>query len=304
MSAALKKAEAERTANDVIKRLGIVSLPVCPFEIAKSADITVMPKPQGAPGVSGFLIRLGHQFTIGYSQSIQNEGFIRFTVGHELGHYYLPGHPEALFPDGDGMHSSKSGFVSVDQNERQADQFAAALLMPRSLFVPALRTAGSGFAAVDYLSQRAKTSITSTAIRFADFTDEAVAVIMSEGQTVKWCSLSRTLKELKKMDRKCKASGVPCSSTTAAFNRVADNVAQAKREEGITILDDWFNGAPSIEMDEHVVGLGTYGRTLTILTATKVVDYDAINEEYDEDEDEDGGLPSAVGRFPTRSRRR
>lgn len=302
MSFAIKRSEAEGTAKELVGRLGITALPVCPFEIAKKEGINVIAKEAGSAGVSGFLVRVGNEFTIGYSQAITNEGFIRFTVGHELGHYFLPGHPEALFPHGDGVHESKSGFVSSNEYERQADHFAAALLMPRELFVRELRAAGSGFEAVDRLSVQCKTSVTATAIRFAGFTDDAIAVIMSEGQSVKWCCLSRSLKELKKMEWKCR--GLPRSTTTAAFNDAAENVAEGKRDEGLTCLDYWFNGAPSVEMEEHVVGLGSYGRTLTILTATKPVDYDEINEAFDEDEDEDGGLPSATGRFPKRSRRR
>lgn len=304
MSSTLKKAEAEGAAKDVIQRLGITVLPVCPLDIATREGINVVAKPPGAPGVSGFLVRVGNEFSIGYSQAVTNEGFIRFTVGHELGHYFLPGHPEALFPHGDGVHESKSGFVSSNEHERQADHFAAALLMPKELFLHELRRVGSGFDAVERLSLRCKTSITATAIRFAGFTDDAVAVIMSAGQSIKWSCLSRTLKELKKMEWKCKTTGVPRSTATAVFNQRPENISEAKRDEGLTTLDNWFNGAPAVEMEEHVVGLGSYGRTLTILTATKAVDYDEINEEFDEDEDEDGGLPSATGRFPKRSRRR
>lgn len=302
MSSAIERSEAEGTAKELVRRLGITALPVCPFEIANMEGIKVIAKEVGAPGVSGFLVRVGNEFTIGYSRAITNEGFIRFTVGHELGHYFIPGHPEALFAHGNGVHESRSGFVSSHDYERQADHFAAALLMPSELFLAEVRRAGSGFEAVERLSERCKTSITATAIRFARFTDDAVAMIMSEGRSVKWCCLSRALKELKKMEWKCR--GLPRSTTTAAFNTTVENVAEGKRDEGLTSLSCWFNAAPSVEMEEHVIGLGTYGRTLTILTATEPVDYDEVNEEFDEDEDEDGGLPSATGRFPKRLRRR
>ena len=72
--------EAEGEAENVIKRYGFVALPICPFTIAKNADIIVQPKDSDEPGVSGFLMRVGSTFGILYARHIANEGFIRFTV--------------------------------------------------------------------------------------------------------------------------------------------------------------------------------------------------------------------------------
>src|SRR4051794_25953591 len=108
MSKRLLEQFAAAEAETVIGALGITSLPVDPFWIAKKKEIEVMPKQSDTPGVSGFLMRFGDQFGIGYATHIRNQGFINFTVSHELGHYFLPGHPEKLFPNGDGIHCSKS----------------------------------------------------------------------------------------------------------------------------------------------------------------------------------------------------
>ncbi len=130
MSEKLARLEAENTAQQIVQDCGFTALPICPFEIARRHDIHVEAKQSRKPGVSGFLMRIGNTFGIRYALHIQNEGFIRFTVAHELGHYFLPGHPERLFPAGDGLHESRSGFISHDPLERQADYFASALLMP------------------------------------------------------------------------------------------------------------------------------------------------------------------------------
>jgi len=197
MSKTLDLLEAESEAKNVIRQHGITSLPVCPFTIAKKADITVQPKDSTEPGVSGFLMRVGSAFAILYARHIDNEGFIRFTVAHELGHFYLPGHPQLLFPSGDGIHQSRSGFISQQREERQADQFAAALLMPEMLFRKAIDRAGQGFPAVQSLADLCKTSITSTAIRYAKYTDDALAVIVSSGDRVEYCFLSDRLRDAK-----------------------------------------------------------------------------------------------------------
>lgn len=114
MSDTLARVEAENTAQQIVEQCGFTGFPICPFEIAKRHAIHVSPKRSSKPGVSGFLMRVGDVFGIQYALHIKNEGFIRFTVAHELGHYFLPGHPEKLFPRGDGLHESKSCFISND----------------------------------------------------------------------------------------------------------------------------------------------------------------------------------------------
>ncbi len=264
MSDKIARAEAEHAAIRVVKACGFSTLPICPFEIAKKHNIHVEPKSSSKPGVSGFLMRVGNSFGIRYAQHIQNEGFIRFTVAHELGHYFLSGHPEKLFPRGDGIHESKSGFISGDPLERQADCFAGALLMPNSLFRKAVDDAGTGFSAIEMLAKKCKTSITSTAIRFTQFTDEAVAVIVSSGRHIDYCFMSDRIRDLRGITWIKKGDLLP-TGTTLDFNCDRSNIEEVRQEEGTSSLDEWFDGAPVIEINEDVVGLGSYGKTLTVL---------------------------------------
>jgi len=280
MSKTLDLLEVESEAENVIRQHGVTSLPVCPFTIAKKADITVQPKDSTEPGVSGFLMRVGSAFAILYARHIVNEGFIRFTVAHELGHFFLPGHPQLLFPKGDGIHQSNSGFISQEREERQADQFAAALLMPERLFTKAIDKAGTGFPAIQSLASLCKTSITATAIRFAKYTDEQVAVIVSSGNRVEYCFLSERLKNVKGLEWLKKGDLIAPRSTTAGFNKNPANINDARQDDGCCSLDDWFDGAPQVEMNEDVVGLGSYGKTLTVLFSE-----DGIEDEEDDCDD-------------------
>jgi IrrE N-terminal-like domain len=279
MSDKLARAEAENTAQQIVEECGFTAFPICPFEIAKRHDIHVEPKQSRKPGVSGFLIRVGNAFGIRYAQHIQNEGFIRFTVAHELGHYFLPGHPEKLFPRGDGLHESKSGFISHDPLERQADYFAGALLMPVHQFREAVDSAGSGFAAIEKLAKQCKTSITATAIRYTHFTDDAVAVIVSCGARIDYCFMSDRIRDLRAITWIKKGDFLPTGTATATFNADPSNIEQARRVEGTTIFSDWFDGGPDTEINEDVVGLGAYGKTLTVLHTDEPLD--------DEDEDDE-----------------
>ena len=96
-----------------------------------SRDIKVEGKPDTADGVSGMLLRHGNNFGIVYATHIPSEGFQRFSIGHELGHYFLDGHVDQILPK-DGVHVSRAGFVSADPYELEADQFAAGPLMPET----------------------------------------------------------------------------------------------------------------------------------------------------------------------------
>jgi Zn-dependent peptidase ImmA (M78 family) len=280
VSEKLDQQEAEYEAEKVLAARASLDLPICPFAIAKKVDIVIKPKPSSERGVSGFLMRVGDVFGIQYASHIANDGFIRFTVAHELGHYFLPGHAEYLFPGGTGLHESRSGFISGDRYERQADHFASALLMPEKLFRRHVNRAGRGFAAIETLAKEFQTSITATAIRYTKFTDDAVAVVVSNGDRIDYCFMSDRIRDLRGITWIRKGDLLPDGTTTAEFNADASNVDEARREEGAGYLDDWFDGAPRIEVNEDVVGLGSYGKTLTVL----FTDED-LEEEEDEDDD-------------------
>ena len=278
MNAAILEAEAEQAAAKVIDDEKISVLPICPFAIAEHKGLTVATRDSAKPGVSGFLIRVGNEFGIFYNSHIRNEGFKRFSVAHELGHYFLPGHPEALFPEGDGLHESRSGFISGNPFERQADFFAAALLMPEKLFLAAIQEAGCGFQAIERLQEICGTSISATAIRYAKFAEDPVAVVVSKGSHVDYCFMSEVLSSVPGVHRIAKGTPLPPRSCTATFNRKTENISRAERKGAWASLDDWFEDAPQIEMKEDVVGLGSYGKTLTVLFTEEAI---ATEDEID-----------------------
>ena len=104
-----------RMAERIVKELGFTSLPIDPFIIAEKKDIATMGKP--LDGCNGCLMFKDNQFGIIYSDKIINPGFINFTVGHELGHYFIDDHPSLLFPSGNGIHKSHNNFISSQKHE-------------------------------------------------------------------------------------------------------------------------------------------------------------------------------------------
>jgi IrrE N-terminal-like domain len=280
---------ASLQGEQVIRERGISAFPVDPVGIAHDLDIEIVAKQAHAAGVSGMLMRVGNSYGIAYATHLDNPGFERFSVAHELGHFFLPGHIDAVLADSD-IHESHAGFASGDRYELEADHFAAALLMPRQMFSAALRRTGDGIAAIEELAGICKTSLTATAIRYTQCTSDPVAIIVSTGGSIDYCFMSNALRDHDGIDWIRKRQAVPRTTPTFAFNRDPEKVRRADRIEDGSNLQTWFGGSQSIELCEDVIGLGRYGKTLTVLHGIKYADDQG-------EDDEDGLTESCAPRF-------
>jgi hypothetical protein len=267
--------EAERL---LIEDWGVDSLPINPIEIAARSGIDCqgMPSPKG--GVSGMLVKAGNSFGILYATHIPVAGFQQFSIAHELGHYFLPEHPDYIFRGGN-IHESIAGFSSEDKFEKQADQFACGLLMPSYLFDAELDKAGTGMDAVLKLADICGTSRTATAIRYAQRHSEPTAIIISTNGIIDYCFMSNELKYLKDITWPRKERGIPVGTRTRAMT--PHQVLNGDRLEGATDMTSWFQLERSISVYEEVVGLGKYGKALTVLSL------EGLLTENEEEEEED-----------------
>ncbi len=261
-----------------MNQLDIDSLPVDVFGIAKTIGVPVMEKPDASAGVSGALVKIDNDFVIAYATHVASSGFQRFSIGHELGHLHIPGHADALLPAGSTTHVSRAGYQSENPYEREADEFSANLLMPKHLFQAAMRHAGDGLSAILELADLCETSWLATAIRYVNLTSEAMAIVVSEGSTLRYAFLSDELKEFRDINWPRRNSPLPIVPTVA-FNRDPKNVIDREQAEDDIPMGDWFGGDHSATLREEIIGLGRYGRTLTVLTSD-------LSPEEDESEGE------------------
>ena len=183
-----RKALAEGTAALVLRELKIETLRVEPRYVAGQKGIFVEAKPSLHDGVSGMLVKAGDQFGILYATKVPSKGFQNFSIAHEIGHYCIDGHSEALLATGE--HQSRAGFLSSDTFEQEADYFAAALLMPEMPFRKKINQHAAGLACIEALRKECETSLTATAIRYSGLTRDAVAVILTTGNSINWCFMS------------------------------------------------------------------------------------------------------------------
>ena len=192
---------------------------------------------------------------------------MNFSIAHELGHFYLPEHRERLRSG--KIHNSLSDFGSKSPTEREADRFAAHLLMPQQLFIDHVKRFHSGFCTLKNLcamAERLGTSITSTAIRYCDCGIEATLVVLSKNRTVHWSWPSDDMRNLGTWFVES-GTQIPAESRTAVLYDRLETGAANDIVEGSVSSHAWFEWPKRDKLWEEAVSLGGY--VLTYLAATE-----------------------------------
>ncbi|MYE36744.1 MAG: ImmA/IrrE family metallo-endopeptidase [Rhodobacteraceae bacterium] len=263
----------------LIKEQKIETLPIDPIGIAQNLGIELKSLPPTFGGASGMIFHYNGEFCIAYPSHINNKGYIKFSIAHEIGHYRLPGHIDAVLDD-HGKHVSYAGFQSNCRFEREADYFASVLLMPTRLFKASEKRAGFGLKAIKTLAENCDTSLEATAIRYTETNNNPLAIIRSQGQSIDYVYMSNSLKNFSDLEWLSKGTRLPIDSITSDFNMKKNQTGYLKEDSGTTALQDWFNGPHQQVVTEEVIDLGGYGKTLTVLT-----DMQSPDEIEDEEQD-------------------
>ena len=140
-----------------------------PIEIAKSVEIGVIRGRYGDK-FDGILEHDNGRFFIYCNldrvQSLTSSR-ARFTLAHELGHYFILEHYKALKSGRVPKHASFCDHESKSPVEIEADYFASCLLMPTQRFCRRAKKLPSGLEGIQKLAAEFGTSLTSAAIRYA-----------------------------------------------------------------------------------------------------------------------------------------
>lgn len=189
----------------------------------------------------------------------------RFTAAHELGHYFIDDHRNALIA-GISPHPSFTEFATDELAEFQADSFAAALLLPGKRFGAAARNKDACIRSIIDLAKLFNTSMMSTAIRYARSDVAPVSVMLWDEIRRRWCWSSRAVWELTGNKAYKDTANVPAGSITQSLLFSPESPLDGSR--GST-LSQWFPfispGSPRDRIcREEALRLGKYG-VLTLL---------------------------------------
>ena len=144
-----------------------------------------------ADGFDGALIRareipLG---TIAIRQSIREAGRKNFTLAHEIAHFLLPDH------DLTELVCTKSDIGNWGdwsrELEREADEFAAELLLPASAVQPIVESAPPSLQLIEKIAQRFHTSLSAAAWRYCDLSKQSCAIVWATNDRIDWSKRSR-----------------------------------------------------------------------------------------------------------------
>jgi len=137
-----------------------------------------------------------------------------------------------------------------------------------------------GLTSIEELADQRITSRTATAIRFAELTQQATAVIVSTGDTIDYCFMSDAIKTLPRLSWLRKGTPLPAGTATAALAANRSDVQAGKRIKDQVDVRDWLGGETSRTVTEESLGLGAYGKVLTVLSSP------SIGRKDDDDDDE------------------
>lgn len=130
----LSRQEVEKRAADVLREHDLESIPINPVVLANRLGMAVNNAKFSDDNIVGLISKRGDQITLLVNQSAPPFRK-RFTIAHELGHYFLHLLGDGDFVDGEINLFRQSPDDQQDSDpsrrrEIQANLFAAALLMP------------------------------------------------------------------------------------------------------------------------------------------------------------------------------
>ena len=137
--------QIEKKALELLKKYNKLKIPVPIKNLIKEIGINLSPYDLGED-VSGVLVVDNGEYRIGYN-STESPARQRFTLAHELGHFMLhKNKQQEVFVDNVTYMFRKNNARTKDYKiEMEANQFAAAILMPKDLLKKEIEVLDDGF---------------------------------------------------------------------------------------------------------------------------------------------------------------
>lgn len=172
----------------------------------------------------------------------QSEGRRNFTIGHEFGHYVL--HRDLLGPEGIRCGDEAILYRDGEGIEKEADEFAAAILMPLHDFRRQIDPdAVPCFDELAVMAKRYGVSLTAATLRWLEYTNRRSILIVSNEGFAHWAKSSKPAFRSGRFIRtKNAVFELPTSSAAATGDYSNDAKKGIWRSEG-----SWFP-EPVLEM--------------------------------------------------------
>jgi Zn-dependent peptidase ImmA (M78 family) len=157
----------------------------------------------------------------------------RYVLAHELGHILMHADKDASFTDDD---STLDGYKNGPQ-EKEANDFAAELLMPEELFKASCFKRKFNPDLIRELAEKFNTSLTSIVYRFIDFGNHPIAAFYSKAGKIQYWKKSNDLKYWIPDKNKLDVPSDSVANEYYVYNRIYSRADSAQE----IVKSTWFD---------------------------------------------------------------
>lgn len=179
----------ESYARDLLHCLNVKNVPVDPWEICEKLDIKVCYEP--FKQCEALLCIKNGRKKIILNENIPYYLRHKFSLAHEIGHYWIPSHKLQVFTC---FASDIMAFKTNKVQEEEANRFASELLMPSEYITKDAKLYDYNAESIRKIADKYNVSITAAAIRFLEVTPDKAAIILSQNGTIKWFMRAKNFK--------------------------------------------------------------------------------------------------------------
>lgn len=258
-----EKGTAAFHAKTLLQELKLKTPPIRPREVVKQLQV-LLHEVDAVDRFDGWILQVDGSAAICINRAIASEARKNFTIAHELGHFRLPWHtrqPQCLRQDIEAFYSS-----SVKTEEAEANEFAAELLMPEDLARSLVEEGNIGLEGIQQVADTFKTSYTSSAYRYIQFTPYPAALVICEQRKIKYVSLSGALRQTRWRfaDR---GTALSQNSMAIDFFDTSGNVTKTKVDRYTILPSVWFPEAGDMDFTcvEEARGLPALNQTVSLV---------------------------------------
>lgn len=225
---------------EIVKLFEFDKPPINPFVVIESEPIIHAEGADFGDAFDGRLEYLGNKYLLAYNTKYNRKdekemhSRIRFTIAHELGHYFLDEHRNILLKRGT-EYSCNTEFKTDTEMELQADYFATGFLMPSHILRPKVNNVpGPSLKTVQIAAQEFQVSMTSMLLRWVKLSDFPCGVFSIVQNHISWGWVSEPLLNIKASPKK----GQVISSDAIIFLKDS-NMSQYREGNGKGLLHHW-----------------------------------------------------------------
>ena len=246
--------------------LGIDSIPVSLKSIINKLDILFDEVDTKGDFEGCFLTENGSKCIL-IDKNIISMTRRRFTIGHELGHATIPHHNKKKYEC-----SIDNAFFNKNINdEKEANDFAAELLMPETFLSEVSSKNGISFDVIKKISKECETSLLSSAFQSAKYSPDKVVCVISQNSKVKCSFASEEMKD-SRLFIFPKTTLSRDSLANDYFNQDGTVKNNEERSEEI-YARAWFD----VDNDrynciEHIIAIPSYNYVLSLICLSEQID--------------------------------